>query len=107
MQVVEGRFGGYHNKLPLAAGKENLINSQLDPSFVVNSILTFATFELVHFIVSVIPTIKFSPPFGLRTIIFGCTIEKLSVLILEVATFATSMIQTLQVVEGVFGIVQR
>ena len=76
LQFAEGVFGIVQTKLPALAGVEVSTEFQLVPLLVVYSSLTFATFELVHVIFCVAPTIHCSPPFGEVTVTLGRMIEK-------------------------------
>ena len=106
LQFVDGVVGIVQTKLPVAAGVDARIEIQFEPLSVVYSSLTFATVELDHVIFCVVPTIHCSPPFGAVTVTFGRMIEKKLSLTSAKALFVTSEILTLQLTEGVFGIVQ-
>ena len=108
LQFVEGVFGIVQTKLPTLAGVEVRMEIQLEPLSVVYSSLTFATLELIHFMVSDFPTIKFSPPFGLLSLTIGKTIEKtLSLTSAKETLSAPSLILTLQFEDETKGILQR
>jgi len=62
-------------------------------------ISTLSTYVLDHFIVSVFPTIKISPPFGLRTVSVGKMIVKGLLLVSATKLFVTSEILTLALME--------
>lgn len=106
---VDGVLGTVHANVPRLALTESFTVVQLFPLFVVNSIFTESIFELLHLIVSTSPTFQFSPPLGEVTVMLWTTtlvIAKLLSLISLTVELVTSLILTLLVVDGAFGIVQ-
>jgi len=72
LHCADGKFGIVHEYIPDEAGVLPTIVDQVEPLFVVYSIFTLVTPELVQVILCAEPTCQFSPPLGALTNIDDC-----------------------------------